>query len=145
MQEKAKIIKTKKNNAIARVNRKSACGSCGMCAIKPKDLFIDLTVQNTLNAKVGDEVLIDVSAGSVAKMSLVAYLIPLVLGIVFLMVFYYFVKTEWLTIIAFFVGLAFGFLIVFVIDKKIYSKQKNQPKMVAIITDDDNGIKGEIV
>ncbi|MBR5251130.1 MAG: SoxR reducing system RseC family protein [Clostridia bacterium] len=143
MQEKAKIIKTKNNKAIARVNRKSACGTCGMCAIKPKDLFIDLTVENTLNANVGDEVLIEVSIGSVAKMSLVAYLIPLVLGIVFLTAFYFLVKIEWLTIVAFFVGTALGFLIVSIIDKKVYNKQKNQPKMVAIVTVDDNLIKGE--
>ena len=138
MQEKAKIIKTKHDKAIARVNRRSACGSCGMCAIKPKDLYIDMTLDNTLNAQVGDEVLIDVSTGSVAKMSLVAYLIPLVLGIVFLMAFYFLVQIEWMTIVSFFVGLAIGFWIVNIIDKKVYKKRQNQPEMVSIIASDDN-------
>ena len=41
MTEQGKVIKIEKNEAVVRVQRKSACASCGMCAMKPKDSHID--------------------------------------------------------------------------------------------------------
>lgn len=70
MTEQGKVIKIEKNEAVVRVQRKSACASCGMCAMKPKDSHIDVRVENALEAKEGDLVQIKLESGSVAKISL---------------------------------------------------------------------------
>ena len=137
MQEVGKVIKIKKNIATVRVNRNSACGSCGMCAIKPKDLYVDIQIENTLGAKVSDEVLIDVTSGGVAKMSLMAYLIPLALGVIPLIIICSLQLREWIAILSFFLGMALGFCLLSLIDKKVYSKKKYLPKMISIITQED--------
>ena len=51
MTEQGKVIKIEKNEAVVRVQRKSACASCGMCAMKPKDSHIDVRVENALDRK----------------------------------------------------------------------------------------------
>lgn len=132
MQEIGEVIKVRKNLATVRVNRKSACGSCGMCAMKPKDLYVDLLLENSLDAKVLDKVVIDISSGSVAKMSVLAYLLPLLLGLIPLIILFALEVEEWISIVAFFVGIAFGFLILSIVDKTIYRKSKNFPKMISI-------------
>ena len=51
MQETGKIIKVKRSQAVVRVDRKSACGSCGACAMKPSQMHVDISLPNTLGAK----------------------------------------------------------------------------------------------
>lgn len=135
MQETGKIIKIKKDVATVRVNRKSACASCGMCAIKPADLYVDIQLENTLNAKVSDIVLLDIESGSIAKMSMLVYLVPLFLAILMLVFSYILQLSEWMTFFAFFAGLAVGICILIFLDKSYYQKAKNRPKMVKILND----------
>jgi sigma-E factor negative regulatory protein RseC len=65
-----------------RVRRAEACGSCeargacGMLGGSAED--ITLTVENTLGAEVGDEVLLGLSEVAVVKASAAVYLIPAV-------------------------------------------------------------------
>ena len=133
MQETGKIIKIKKNMATVRVNRKSACASCGMCAIKPNDLYVDIQLENTLNAKLSDRVVLDISSGSIAKMSMIAYLLPLALAVLLLVTVYLLNLPEWVALLNFFCGLTIGIVIVIVLDKKIYQNTKNRPKMIKIL------------
>ena len=81
MTEQGKVIKIEKNEAVVRVQRKSACASCGMCAMKPKDSHIDVRVENALEAKEGDLVQIKLESGSVAKISLLVYILPLAFAV----------------------------------------------------------------
>ena len=81
MTEQGKVIKIEKNEAVVRVQRKSACASCGMCAMKPKDSHIDVRVENALDAKEGDLVQIKLESGSVAKISLLVYILPLAFAV----------------------------------------------------------------
>lgn len=143
MQESGKVIKIKNSIATVRVNRKSACGSCGMCAIKPKDLYVDLQIENTLNAELFDEVLIDISTGNVAKMSVIAYLIPLAFGILPLLILFKMGLPEYWAIVSFFCGTALGFLFLSLIDKKVFNKPKNMPKMISILTDKEKNLNKE--
>ena len=108
MTEQGKVIKIEKNEAVVRVQRKSACASCGMCAMKPKDSHIDVRVENALEAKEGDLVQIKLESGSVAKISLLVYIL---------------------------LRFAVGFIIVFLLDKKIAKSKKLQPVLLAVIPD----------
>ena len=115
MTEQGKVIKIEKNEAVVRVQRKSACASCGMCAMKPKDSHIDVRVENALEAKEGDLVQIKLESGSVAKISLLVYILPLAFAVA---------------------GMLTGiFIIVFLLDKKIAKSKKLQPVLLAVIPD----------
>ncbi|MDY5677895.1 MAG: SoxR reducing system RseC family protein [Eubacteriales bacterium] len=137
MQETGKIIKVKRGQAVVRVDRKSACGSCGACAMKPSQMHVDISLPNTLGAKVDDVVLVDITGGSVAKMSIVAYLIPIIFAVALLVVFCLIGLPEWVAVVGFFGGLAVGFGVVALFDKLVFSKSENQPRMLKIITDTD--------
>ncbi len=83
--ERGIIERVKADMATIRVMRHSACEHCdskGACDIfEGKEVFID--IPNTLNAKIGDEVEISVTGGSLLKLSIMVYFLPvlaLVLG-----------------------------------------------------------------
>lgn len=70
--------------AAVRIQRSSACSQCesrGAChAISDKEMIVN--VLNELNAKVGDHVEVSLPGGSLVKLSLLVYLIPIVALIV---------------------------------------------------------------
>ncbi len=77
MREIATVIKTEKNKAVIRVERSTACGECGKCMVGKKNLNIDATVDNILNAKVGDSVVAEMQLGGILSASWIMYAIPL--------------------------------------------------------------------
>ncbi len=141
MTEIGRVIKIKNNEALVRIDRKSACSGCGVCAFKPSDLYIDIPLQNTLNAKTGDRVEVDITSGSVAKMSVTAYLLPLIFSVLLLVVGVISTFPEWVSILMFFVGLVIGFFIVATIDKRVYRRKDNMPKMINILTEESSSSK----
>lgn len=118
MTEQGKVIKIEKNEAVVRVQRKSACASCGMCAMKPKDSHIDVRVENALEAKEGDLVQIKLESGSVAKISLLVYILPLALAVAGMLTGIFCRLPDWANLVLFAGLLAVGFIIVFLLDKK---------------------------
>ena len=131
MTEQGKVIKIEKNEAVVRVQRKSACASCGMCAMKPKDSHIDVRVENALDAKEGDLVQIKLESGSVAKISLLVYILPLALAVAGI----FCRLPDWANLVLFAGLLAVGFIIVFLLDKKIAKSKKLQPVLLAVLPD----------
>ncbi|MDJ0765604.1 MAG: SoxR reducing system RseC family protein [Myxococcota bacterium] len=71
--------------AIVKIRRAEACHACaakGACeALGGKTRDLELAVENTVNAKPGDAVVISMSEGSVIRASAVLYLLP-ALGLV---------------------------------------------------------------
>ena len=65
-----------------RVSRSEACGSCeakGACsALGGSTADIILLVENSLDAEIGDEVLLEMAEGAVMKASAAVYLVPAV-------------------------------------------------------------------
>ena len=133
MTEQGKVIKIEKNEAVVRVQRKSACASCGMCAMKPKDSHIDARVENALDAKEGDLVQIKLESGSVAKISLLVYILPLALAVAGMLTGIFCRLPDWANLVLFAGLLAVGFIIVFLLDKKIAKSKKLQPVLLAVI------------
>ena len=83
--EKGVIQEIVHQNARVRIEKNSACSSCesrGACqAFSDKEMLIE--VPNDLQAQVGDRVEISVPEGSLLKLSLLVYLLPvgaLILG-----------------------------------------------------------------
>ena len=83
--EKGIIQKIIHDKALVRIQKSSACASCesrGACrSLSDKEMLIE--VPNDLQANVGDHIEISVPAGSLLKLSVLVYLLPvgaLILG-----------------------------------------------------------------
>ncbi len=135
MIERGKVIKVSedKKTATVRFERKSTCDKCGMCSFGPKETFIDLELENKLNAKPDDEAEVDITNGLVLKMSLIVYAIPLVISCVGLLIGVLMKLEEWLTFVLFIGFLGIGFLVLHFIDKKYAKNLKARPVMIKII------------
>ncbi|MFR7765900.1 MAG: SoxR reducing system RseC family protein [Lachnospiraceae bacterium] len=126
MTEQGKVIKIEKNEAVVRVQRKSACASCGMCAMKPKDSHIDVRVENALDAKEGDLVQIKLESGSVAKISLLVYILPLALAVAGMLTGIFCRLPDWANLVLL-RGCLPSVLLSFFFGQKNREKQKLQP------------------
>lgn len=125
----------KKNRATVRFNRKTACENCRMC-FKPKnEMYVELVLKNTLEAKVGDKVSVSMGNQIVLLSSIIVYLIPVVFVAAALLL------TRNINEVVSF-GIAMGILIVSyaviaLIDKWIKKNKNYTPNMVAIIKEED--------
>jgi sigma-E factor negative regulatory protein RseC len=78
--EEGVIKKTSDQMAVVRIEKSSCCTSCdsrGSCEVlSDKEVLVE--VRNDLQAKVGDRVVLSVTARSLLKLSLLVYLMPIV-------------------------------------------------------------------
>ena len=95
--------------------RQSACGSC---VNKPGCAVVDnigngqlLCLPNSINAAMGDHVVVEVAAGQVWKAAWQAYGRPLSLAIVAALSTRYFTDSDGYALAAMFMGVAAGFLV----------------------------------
>ncbi|MEG1527771.1 MAG: SoxR reducing system RseC family protein [Clostridia bacterium] len=143
MIEHGKIISVKKDLAVVRIMRTSACGNCNMCNISQKDKFVDLTVPNTLNATVDQTVELDITGVSATATSLIVYVIPLVFAFLVMLLASIFPLPDWALVLIFVFGLAIGFIFVRCIDKRYASKLKLIPRMLKIEENDNERINNQ--
>lgn len=132
MIETGKVIKLKGEKAVIRVDRKSGCEMCHMCAIKPKSPHIDITLKNGLNAKKGDTVEVEMADRVVIKSSFLVYTIPLITGFIGLLIGTVFSNMLYQLIM--FAGfLILGFTILIFIDKLVKNNKKFVQKITRIV------------
>ena len=146
MVERGVVIKDKGKFAQVRIERHSACGSCGKCGMTEKQRHADFFVENSLNARLGDIVEIDIPEANTARLAFVAYILPIIPALILLGISIGLKWKDWLTILLFFVGLAVGFVIVALIDKLSKHKWAESPTLKAIVNDEkinNNKIEGE--
>ena len=129
----------KRNVATVRFARKSACENCHMCFKPRNEMFVELTVKNTLNAKVGDRVSISMGKDVVLISSFIVYILPIIfVGIVL-------VTTKNMDeMISFGIAgivLLLSYVIISIADKWIKKKKNFIPKMVKIIMEDSRNGK----
>lgn len=137
MKEIGQVVRIKNNLIIVRFPRKSSCEHCGMCAMKPNEAHVDMTMENTLDCKIGDKVEVNISNGTVLKMSLLVYTLPLLIGLVGFLAAYFFNLGELWQFGIFILALASGFLILKLIDKRYALSKKGKPYLVKIISDSE--------
>lgn len=134
MLERGFILTTKGGYAQVRIERNSACGSCGKCGMTEKQKHVDFYVENTLNAQVNDVVELDIPEANSAKLAFIAYILPLIPALILLFVSIALKWKDWLAILLFFVGLVVGFAVVALIDKLRKRKWATAPTMKAVVT-----------
>ena len=137
MREVGRVIKQKDKLVTVRFPRKSTCEHCNMCAIKPNDSHVDMTLENTLNCKVDDRVEVNISRGTVLKMSMLVYFFPMLIGIIGLIVAYALGASEIIQMVACVGGITIAFLVLAVIDRFYAVSKKGKPYLVRILDEDE--------
>jgi len=77
MREEGRIIKVEENLAQVEVERKSACRACGLCSMRGKNTMI-AEADNSIGAKLGERVRIEIPSSVILKGALLFYILPLV-------------------------------------------------------------------
>ena len=78
MNEYGKVVNVDSNKAIVKIKRNSACGDCKACELGVSNLSeLDIEVENTLGAAVGDHVRLEMETVDLLKAAFVVYTIPL--------------------------------------------------------------------
>ncbi|SHJ87280.1 SoxR reducing system RseC family protein [Tepidibacter formicigenes] len=86
MRQTGVIIDKNENMATLKMQRHSACASCGACEMGDESKDITIDALNKVNAQVGDFVEVDIETTNVLKAAAIAYVIPLfmlLMGIMF--------------------------------------------------------------
>lgn len=141
MKQEGIVIKTENSFLEVLVIRESGwggnCKSCAGCSSESKPVTVNIL--NDINAKVGDRILLQIENGTVVKYSIIMYFIPLMFfvfglisGIMILSennVSNYELKSFGIGIIS----LLASFLILKILDKKIFSKRSDVIKAIRIL------------
>lgn len=128
------VAKVKGNKATVRFDRRSACDKCHMCATTKDGMKVEVVVENTLGANVGDYVEVEMGEKYVLTAAAIVYVIPLVLigagiGIGTLI-------NELAQALFALGGLIIGFVIAILLDRLVIRKKKGfVPTMKAICTE----------
>ena len=120
-----------------KLKRHSACASCGKCATTSESKDIIVEVDNTIGAKVGDRVEVNMETVNVLKAAFIAYTIPLAGLLIGTVGAFYILKylniNNNIEIISGGVGLIFTF-VSFLILKKNDKKFRDSKEYIPIIT-----------
>lgn len=136
MTEQGVVIKLDGSFAVCRIGRNSACASCGKCGMTEKQKHVDFYVENTLNAKVGDTVTLNIPDASSARLAFFAYCVPLAPALAGLFACLALGGKDWLAILVFFVGLAVGFAAVAWLDRRHKHHWTKCPTMQGFVVND---------
>lgn len=131
MTENGKVIKVENGNAIVSFNRQSMCGDCSGCAVSKKNSRVDATLINDLGAEEGDIVSVEFSDKEVIKASFFAYLIPLIMATIGIVIGTL-LSTELFAFALCILFLVLGFLITKVVTDRFVSR----PKIIKIFDKD---------
>ena len=126
------ITSIKDGTAQIRFLRGSACAHCGAC-LTVGDSEMEISLPNTLGAKEGDRVAVDLSPKRLVQASLLAYAVPLVLMIagVFIGSRY----ADWAGLVLGIAACGISYLILRIVEKKSAKSKRFQPRMTRILDD----------
>lgn len=82
MKEIGIIKEVKGKRASVIIQRSAACGDCGACQVGKEKMTMEANAYNTIGAKEGDKVEVEMEFVNVLKASFILYGIPLVLFII---------------------------------------------------------------
>ena len=139
MLEVATVEKIHGKKATLVVERSTACGECGKCMMAKQNITIACEVENTLDAKLGDKVRVEMELSGVLSASLIVYGIPLttfILGVVlgYYKIYQFFnIPQDIISLILGFVFMATTYVILRLFDKKGVFKERYQLKMLDLV------------
>ncbi len=130
MREIGVVTKIKNDKATVKVDKKDECSKCGMCLFPKGASSVEFEAINNVSAKQGDTVIIETKKEGKLLGAALAFLVPLLLIGVALLLNYLVIHNELITL-----GIAVGlvavwYVILTFIDKKI----KNTVGFSAVVT-----------
>lgn len=137
MLQEAIITKTLENGlAEVVVERSGICGgNCDECEGCRYDNLMKSTVENTINARRGQHVMIETPTLGVYKGAFAMYIIPIVMLILGYYVTARFTANEGICILAAFIATAVGILIANVLSKRSFKGNPTPTKIISVIDD----------
>lgn len=144
MKETGKVIKVEGNQATVFIKRGTACGECGKCQVGKEKLEMIMTTDNIADARVGDEVEIELENMNFMIAAAIAYGFPLIALMTGILGGYYgFLALGFNRDVSQAVGAVFGLIalaasygVIRYKDKKIKKMQKFKPVIVGIRSKD---------
>jgi len=148
IEEYATVIATQEDKAVIEVTKTSSCGSCqakGSCGTVSLANFFNfqaprLKVENSLNAKPGDQVLVGIKENTLVTGSLLLYIVPILSMLLFAIITGFIVQQNFPNIelelsqtLAGLVGLAAGLVLVRHVSATVF-KNSNKAILVKIIS-----------
>ncbi len=143
MEEMAKVIEKNEDKAIVQILRHSACSkcehNCDLAGESHEIEAMDIEVENTINAGVGNTVALEMGSKTLIFASLTVYLLPLIA-----LIFGYFFG-EWLGAkfnyssvehagsMGSFVFLVLAFLILRIVNHRLKIRKEFQPQITKIL------------
>ena len=139
MTEQGVVVKTNKNTASVKVDKKDECSKCGMCLFPKNASSIEFTAQNDLGAKVGDTVIIESKKDYKLLGAILVFLIPLLLiGLCAIITYLFIGKEIWLVVLSV-ISIILWYTILAVIDKRLKNLSNGMHIIVSVLK------KGEII
>ena len=133
MIESAIVVKKEHDQTVVSIDKKDQCSKCGMCLFPQNAKSVEYNAQNSLNAKVGDKVLVEILDGGKLTALALIFLVPLLFIIISTVIALVVIKSElwvlWLSIIS----IGIWFCILPLIDKKLKKRSNFIVKITQII------------
>jgi sigma-E factor negative regulatory protein RseC len=115
------------------MKRHSACASCGKCITSSESKDIIVEVDNSIGAKVGDFVEVNMDSINVLKATAIVYLFPLAVFMIGTIISYYLFKNEVISAVVGLISMSITFLILKKNDKKFRDSKEYIPVVTRII------------
>lgn len=125
-----------RKTAKMKMKRHSACAACGKCVTSSETKDIIVEVDNSIGARVGDRVEVNMESVNVLKATALAYVVPLISLIIGIVGTFYLLNSmnaRYAEGVSAFIGVGF-MLITFAFLKKNDSKFRDSKEYIPIVT-----------
>ncbi len=134
MREQGIVESTEKGFAKVKVQKKEECSKCGMCLFPKGADSVTLHAVNSVNAKTGDTVVIESKSGSKLLGAILAFLVPLILILVCVLLAIFVIENEIYGLIGSVVAVAVWYLILPQIDKKLKKSKTFSAEILLVVS-----------
>lgn len=137
MKRVGRVIEKQGESLSVCFSRPEACGSCSMCG-SGRD---NTTVTIKGEARVGDQVEVDMPDAQVLKVSFISYFLPLAGLLLGLWIGTLLFQREFFVMLSGFAVMGIAFVVLKAIDKKAAKSSQWQPKLIRIINENEEPVE----
>ena len=137
MRETGIITAVTNGECVVRFDRKAACDKCNMCLRGKNEMYVELVVENSLGAKQGDKVEVEIPDNTILKASFLVYIVPAAAFLIALAATQD--MGDWASASIAIGALALTYLGIAIAEKYLKKKKGLIPKMVTLIKAEDIG------
>ncbi len=133
MKEVAKVKSVDNDLTTVYLEKKDECSKCGMCLFPANAKGVTMNAKNTVNAREGDDVIIEIKDDGKLLGIFLAFIVPLILiGLSFL-VNWLFIKNEIYTLIIAVISIVIWYVVLSFIDKKLKKNDKYGAEIITVL------------